>query len=69
MGEGKSEPERWLELNALALKLAESGLIPTQIHFTGRAQPQWDYLGQEAALFSFADESLVVTSCGKRIRL
>lgn len=55
-------------MNALALKLAESGLIPTQIHFTGRAQPQWDYCGQEAALFSYADEDAVVTSCGKRIR-
>lgn len=69
MGPRKSDPEQWAELNALALKLAESGLLVTQIHFTGKAQPQWDYCGQEAAMFSYADEDLVVTSCGKRIRL
>lgn len=68
MAAGKSEPERWLDLNALALKLSESSYLVTQIHFTGKAQLQWDHNGQEAALFSYADEDCVVTSCGKRIR-
>jgi hypothetical protein len=54
-------------LNALALKLSEAGVLVTQIHFTGRAQAQWDYCGQEAALFSYADEDVVVTTTGKRI--
>lgn len=65
MGARPSDAERWLALNALALRLAEAGRLPTQIHFTGKAPDQWDYCGQEAAMHSWADADQVVTSDGE----
>lgn len=53
-------------MSAFAAKVAESGLIVTQVHTTGQGEA-WSFWSVGAETHSHSDGDYVVTSCGKTL--